>query len=204
MLKLKLIIKRMVLAVAYIPVLPLILLSRLVSACGSDGFFNACVTFLALLPGLTGSYLRLAYYRGTLESVSQDVCIGFGSYFSRRGAVIGRYVGIGAYCVLGDVTLGDRVLLASRVSITSGKQQHAQRFDADNPSEEMIFDHVTIGRDCWIGEGAIIMANVGERCIVSAGSVVTRDMPSNRIIAGNPARVLQETQPPSAIKPIDA
>lgn len=198
--KLKLIIKRVVLAVAYIPVLPLILLSSLGSVCGSNGFFNACASFLALLPGKTGSYLRLAYYRGMLESISQDVIIGFGSYFSRRGAVIGRNVAIGAYCILGDVTLGDRVLLASRVSILSGKRQHVQRFDTENPSEITIFDHVTIGSDCWIGEGAIIMADVGERCIVSAGSIVTRDMPSNRIIAGNPARVLQEVQPPSAVK----
>ena len=198
--KLKLIMKRMVLAVAFIIVLPLILVSRLRSACGSDEFFNACACFLALFPGKTGSYLRVAYYWGTLESISFDVYIAFGSYFSRRGAVIGKNVSIGAYCILGDVTLKDRVLLASHVSITSGKRQHALRFDADNPSEDMTFDHVTIGSECWIGEGAIIMADVGDRCIVSAGSVVTRDMPSNRIIAGNPARVLQEVPSQAAIK----
>jgi len=198
--KLKLIMKRMVLAVAFIIVLPLILVSRLRSACGSDEFFNACACFLALFPGKTGSYLRVAYYRGTLASISSDVYIAFGSYFSRRGAMIGKNVSIGAYCILGDVTLKDRVLLASHVSITSGKRQHAQRFDADNPSEDMTFDHVTIGSECWLGEGAIIMAAVGDRCIVSAGSVVTRDMPSNRIIAGNPARVLQEVPSQAAIK----
>lgn len=189
----KLLIKRLVLAVAFIFVLPLILLSRLGVACGSDDFFTACGCFLALFPGKTGSYLRVAYYRCTLKSVSPDVFIAFGSYFSRRGVVIGNNVSIGAYCILGDVTLEDRVLLASRVSITSGKRQHAQRFDSNNPSEETIFDHVTIGRECWIGEGAIIMADVGERCIVSAGSVITRTMPAGRIIAGNPARILPET-----------
>lgn len=198
--QLKLIVKRAVLAAAFVPVLPLVLLSRLGSACGSDGFFSAGASFLALFPGKSGSYLRLAYYRGTLDSISPDVFIAFGSYFSRRGAVIGKNVSLGAYCILGDVTLGDNVILASRVSITSGKRQHAQRYDADNPSEEMIFDHLTIGRDCWIGEGAIIMADVGERCIVSAGSVVTREMPSGRIIAGNPARILQEVQSQSVIK----
>lgn len=198
--QLKLIVKRAVLAAAFVPVLPLVLLSRLGSACGSDGFFSAGASFLALFPGKSGSYLRLAYYMGTLDSISPDVFIAFGSYFSRRGAVIGKNVSLGAYCILGDVTLGDNVILASRVSITSGKRQHAQRYDTDNPSEEMIFDHLTIGRDCWIGEGAIIMADVGERCIVSAGSVVTREMPSGRIIAGNPARILQEVQSQSVIK----
>jgi len=186
----------MALAIAYIPVLPLVLLSRVGSACGRDGFFTACGCLLALFPGKTGSYLRLAYYRCTLVSVSQDAVIGFGSYFSRRGAAIGKYVSIGAYCVLGDVILEDRVLLASRVSIPSGKRQHAQRFDTDNPSDDRIFDLVTIGSDCWIGEGAIIMADVGARCIVAAGSVVTRNMPAGRIISGNPARLLPE---PSSI-----
>lgn len=202
--KLKLIIKRVVLAVAFAPVLPLILLSKIGSFFSSDGFFSAGASFLALFPGKTGSYLRLAYYRGTLKSISQDVYISFGSYFSRRGAVIGKNVSLGAYCILGDVTLEDNVILASRVSITSGKRQHALRYDAENPSEDMIFDHVTIGRDCWIGEGAIIMADVGEGCIVSAGSVVTREMPPGRIIAGNPARILQEVQSQTAIKPVDA
>lgn len=197
---LTLIIKRVVLAVAYILVLPLILISRAGSACGTDGIFTANACFLALLPGTIGSYVRLAYYRGTLESVSSDVYIAFGSFFSRRGAVIGKNVSIGAYCILGDVTLEDRVLLASRVSITSGKRQHALRFDIDNPSEDTIFDRVTIGSNCWVGEGAIIMADVGEGCIVSAGSVVTRAIPSNRIIAGNPARILQEVKPLAAEK----
>ncbi len=141
--------------------MPLILVSRLGSACGNDDFFTTNACFLALLPGKTGSYLRLAYYRWTLDSVSPDVSIAFGSYFSRRNAKIGRNVSIGAYCILGDVTLEDNVLLGSRVSILSGKRQHAQRYDPDNPSEDMIFDHVTIGRESWIGEGAIIMADVG-------------------------------------------
>ena len=190
--KLKLIIKRVALAVAYIPVQPLILLSRLGSAYGSERFFSACASFLALLPGMTGSYLRLAYYKGTLASISPDVFIGFGSYFSKRESVVGKYVNIGSFCILGHVTLGDRVLVASRVSIPSGLRQHSRRYDMGNPSEELIYDHVTIGSDCWIGEGAIVMADLGERCIVSAGSVITRAMPAGRLIGGNPARVLPE------------
>ncbi|MBI5657488.1 MAG: hypothetical protein HZC44_12020, partial [Geobacter sp.] len=59
-------------------------------------------------------------------------------------------------------------------------------------SEELTFDRVTVGSECWIGEGSIIMADLGERCIVSSGSVVTRAMPAGRLIAGNPARVLPD------------
>lgn len=173
--------------------LPLVLLSRLGSACGSDDFFSACGCFLALFPGKTGSYLRLAFYRCTLESISSDVFIGFGSYFSQKGAVVGKYVTIGSYFIIGLVTIGDRVLIASRVSIPSGKRQHALRYEGEYPSEELIFDRVSIGSQCWIGEGTVIMADLGERCLVSAGSVITRAMPTERIIAGNPARILPET-----------
>jgi len=189
---LKRIIKRFALALAFIPVLPLVLFSKLGSACGSDDFFSACGCFLALMPGKTGSYLRLAYYKGTLTSISPDVFIGFGSYFSKRESVVGKYVNIGSFCILGLVTLGDRVLVASRVSIPSGLRQHARRYDIGNPSDDLTYDRVAIGADCWIGEGAIIMADLGERCIVSAGSVITRAMPARRLIAGNPARVLPE------------
>ncbi|MFA7061986.1 MAG: acyltransferase [Pedobacter sp.] len=190
---LKRITKRFMLALAFIPALPLIVLSKIGSVCGSDDFFSACGCFLALLPGKTGSYLRLAYYKGTLTSISPDVFIGFGSYFSKRESVVGKYVNIGSFCILGLVTLGDRVLVASRVSIPSGLRQHSRRYDMGNPSEELTYDRVTIGSDCWIGEGAIVMADLGERCIVSAGSVITRAMPPGRLIAGNPSRVLPET-----------
>lgn len=189
----KLIMKRVALGVAFIAVLPFILISRLGTLLGCDDFFSAFASFLALAPGKSGSYIRLAFYKGTLESISSDVYIGFGSFFSRRGAIVGNKVNIGSYCILGLVTIGDRVLVASRVSIPSGRRQHALRYDEENPSEELTFDRITIGNECWLGEGSIILADVGERCIVSAGSVITRAMPSNRIIGGNPARVLPET-----------
>lgn len=188
--KLRRISKRLVLAMAFIPVLPLVVISRMQSACGSDDLFSACGNFLALMPGKTGSFLRHAFYKCTLASISSDAFIGFGSYFSKREAVVGNHVNIGAFCIIGLVTLEDRVLIASRVSIPSGRRQHAHLYDDKNPTSESIFDHVTIGEACWIGEGSIVMADLGSRCIVSAGSVVTRAMPAGSLIAGNPARVL--------------
>ncbi len=53
---------------------------------------------------------------------------------------------------------------------------------------------VHIGRNCWIGAGALIMPGVtiGDNSVIGAGSVVTKDVPSNVIAVGNPCRVLRK------------
>ena len=53
---------------------------------------------------------------------------------------------------------------------------------------------VDIGSDVWVGGGAIILPGVriGSRCVIGAGSVVTRDVPDGMFAAGNPCRVIRE------------
>ena len=53
---------------------------------------------------------------------------------------------------------------------------------------------VHIGRNCWIGAGALIMPGVtiGDNTVIGAGSVVTRDIPSNVVAVGNPCKVMRE------------
>lgn len=53
---------------------------------------------------------------------------------------------------------------------------------------------VHIGKNCWIGAGAIIVPGVtiGDNTVIGAGSVVTKDIPSNVVAAGNPCRILRE------------
>ncbi len=53
---------------------------------------------------------------------------------------------------------------------------------------------VRIGRNCWIGAGAIIVPGItiGDNVVVGAGSVVTKDLPDNVVAVGNPCRVLRE------------
>lgn len=53
---------------------------------------------------------------------------------------------------------------------------------------------VRIGRNCWIGAGAIIVPGItiGDNVVIGAGSVVTKDIPSNVVAVGNPCKVLRE------------
>ncbi len=53
---------------------------------------------------------------------------------------------------------------------------------------------IRIGRNCWLGAGAVVVPGVtiGDNVVVGAGSVVTRDLPSNVVAAGSPCRVLRE------------
>ena len=53
---------------------------------------------------------------------------------------------------------------------------------------------VHIGKNCWIGAGAVILPGItiGDNVVVGAGSVVTKDLPSNVVAVGNPCKVLRE------------
>ena len=53
---------------------------------------------------------------------------------------------------------------------------------------------VSIGKNCWIGAGAVIVpgVHIGDNVVIGAGSIVTKDLPDNVVAVGNPCRVLRE------------
>ena len=146
----------------------------------------------SLISGLPGNWLRRAFGRLTLDGCAGDCEIGFLSWFSSRHARIGAGVYIGPLSVIGDAEIGEGSLIATRVSILSGKNQHTHGPDGSLiPFSRDRAALVRIGRDTWIGEGAIIMADVGERCIVASGAVVTSQVGDGQVVGGNPARVIR-------------
>ena len=54
---------------------------------------------------------------------------------------------------------------------------------------------ISVGDDCFIGWGAIILPNVniGNNCIIGAGTVVSKDIPNNSVVVGNPCRIIKKT-----------
>lgn len=91
----------------------------------------------------------------------------------------------------GNIDIGDNVMFAPNVTVITAThpvlpalREKGLQFNVD----------VKICPNVWIGAGAIIMPGitVGENSVVGAGSVVTKDVPPNTVVVGNPARVLRE------------
>jgi len=87
----------------------------------------------------------------------------------------------------GNVWIGQGSLISSGTAIYS----HSHGYD---PRSAPIFLEKRIGRNVWIGAGAILTENVrlvGDNSMIAAGAIVTKDVPPNAIVAGNPARVVR-------------
>ncbi len=110
---------------------------------------------------------------------------------------LGKKVFFNFNCVVLDcakVTIGNNVLFAPSVQIYTATHplnaaERRKWLESAKP--------ITIGSDVWVGGGAIICPGVtiGDRTVIGAGSVVTKDIPSDVIAAGNPARVIREIPP---------
>ena len=86
------------------------------------------------------------------------------------------------------IHIGENTLVAGGATILS--HDHCKRVDNNQPFLVDTF----IGKNCFIAVGAIILPGVkiGDEVIVGAGAVVTKDVPSNTVVAGNPAKIIRE------------
>ena len=190
-------------AVATLLILPLYLSYWICSRLGSaDSALESHSQCLSLFPGSPGNYLRLAFYRLTLEQCDPTATICFGVLFSKTKARIGQNVYIGPRSMLGWVTLEDDVLLGPGVQIPSGPHTHGiTRLDTPIRNQPGRPNRVSIGRDSWIGAGCIVLADVGENSVVGANSTVTKPVPPTSIYAGSPAQLIavRETSQPDVV-----
>lgn len=162
-----------------------------------EEIFSFWAHVFALAPGLPGMYVRRAFYRQTLEQCDGDFHIGFGSLFTHRQVCVEREVYIGTFALIGSVVLRRGCLIGSRASLLSGGHQH--QLDERGvwmPSDKATRVQITIDQHAWLGEGALVMADIGAHAMVAAGSVVSSVVPGGVMVAGNPARFVKKIYSP--------
>jgi virginiamycin A acetyltransferase len=159
---------------------------------GRDRALEGSIQWLSLIPGLTGQYLRRAFLSHALARCHETAVVECGTTMSRAGARIDEYAYIGPGCRLGLVHIERDVLIAAGVHIPSGASTH-QMDDLSRPIREQGRAErlVRIGAGAWIGEAAVVMADVGADAVIGAGAVVTRPVPPRAIAAGVPAKVIR-------------
>ena len=179
-------------------VLALILMSPAAGSCwleerlfASNVIFTFWTHVVAQFPGPPGMFLRRAFYRMTLASCAENVIIEFGAIVNRR-AVLEPGAYVGSYALIGWVRIGSHSLIGSRASIPSGGYQHTFLSSGRwSPTDVSALRRVSIGANTWVGEAAVVMADVGECCMVAAGAVVASAVPDGIMVAGNPARFVR-------------
>jgi virginiamycin A acetyltransferase len=168
--------------------IPFIIWGKLGVLFGSERLYVESAYALSIAPGYMGAVIRRAFYWALLPESPWDLGVEFGSVITHADARMSKNVYIGSYCLIGRCRIGSGVLIASRVSVLSGRRQH--RLHDEGASYEERFQEITIDQGAWIGEGSVVMANVGKGAIVGAGSVVVKPVPDGATVAGNPAKPL--------------
>ena len=128
-----------------------------------------------------------------------DNCIRFTAMGHRGGDA---HISIGDYVLISpgvrisaaeSVTIGNACMFAANVYISDsdwhGIYNRARPFRCTKP--------IAIGNNVWVGDSAIVCkgVSIGDNSVIGAGSVVTRDVPANTVVAGNPARPIREINP---------
>lgn len=122
----------------------------------------------------------------------------------QKNAVIGRRCKISSHTfVCEGVTIEDNVFIGHSVTFINDSYPRATTAEGQLQTEkDWRVEKTLIKQGASIGSGSTILSNVviGENAIIGAGSVVTRDVPANTIVAGNPAKILRSIASLSEVK----
>lgn len=173
--------------------------------------------FGQVFAGLNCMFCNYFFYK-RLKILMPSICYSFSPFllYSKSNTLIGKRAIISKYCKIickGKLSIGDnffmnkysrivsfeRILIGNNVTIaqfvTILDHDHAYNMQAT----QLIFkgyktSPIKIGDNVWIGDKVTICkgVNIGNNVIIGANSVVTRDIPSNYIVAGSPARLIKE------------
>jgi len=158
--------------------------------------------FLAIAPDVKlGKDVKLSQFINLYGCVIGDETK-IGAFVEiQKNASVGRRCKISSHTfVCEGVTIEDHVFIGHGVTFINDSYPRATRTDGGLQTQaDWKVEPTLVKKGASIGSGATILANVviGERAIIGAGSMVTRDVPDGAIVAGNPARILRsiDTEP---------
>jgi len=107
--------------------------------------------------------------------------------------IIGNNFYANAGChFMGEITIGDDVMIGPKTIIWG--RDHGMGSGTPMNKQPHSKKPIIIGHDVWIGAGVIILKGVeiGDGCVIGAGSIVTKSIPPYSIVVGNPARVIKK------------
>ena len=152
-----------------------------------------------LLPSILGVGFRYILALRLSKSIGKNVFFGRGVEIkSWENLEIGSNVSIHKDCYIdaaGGLEIGNDVSIAHNSSMLTSEHTWDNK-DKPIRSNILNFDSVKIENDVWIGCGCRILSGVtiGERTIVAAGAVVTKDIESATIVAGVPAKLIKRLE----------
>ena len=154
------------------------------------------------IPPPVGDFMRTLVLKCVVKQIDswrirEGVTIWYPERFS-----IGKDCSLNAWGYIqafGGVHIGNGVRIAARVSILSLDHEFK---DANTPiyQQSLVPGKIVIEDDVWIGINVVILKNVriGQGAVVSAGAVVTKDVPPYSVVAGVPAKIISWRKEPDA------
>jgi acetyltransferase-like isoleucine patch superfamily enzyme len=124
----------------------------------------------------------------------------------QKNARVGRYCKISSHTfVCEGVTIEDNVFVGHGVTFINDSYPRATKTSGELQTEkDWSVERTIVKRGASIGSGSTILSNlvIGENSIVGAGSMVTRNVPPNTIVVGNPARILRSISSSPSVESI--
>ncbi|MFG6503043.1 acyltransferase [Microbacterium sp. P05] len=143
----------------------------------------------------------LASVNNTALSLGDRTYVAAGAYLTDT-LDAGADCSINPYTVIrGRVTLGDGVRIGAHTSILGFN--HTMEPDLEVFRQPLTSRGITVGDDVWIGSHVVVLdgVTVGDKAVLAAGAIVTKDVPAGAVVGGNPARLLKWRVPPAETAP---
>lgn len=143
------------------------------------------------------SKLRIYFLNKLIGSVDKSSYINFPNYFRGGNIIIGKGVFVNKFCrIISNPKAA--IVIKKNTSIAYGVQMYTDTHEIGGEDRraphKAIFLPITIGEGCWIGANAIILPGVtiGNGVVVAAGAVVAKDLASNAVYGGVPAKLIRK------------